>query len=119
SSCIARIERGVEGALAEDRAKIVGQAESNKERVRRRPCTEDGRHQHVAHETRDARHRRPEADREATAKHQGVFLWTSRASASTSGKILSATIFSPAGLGWMPSAWFSLAFIATPSSTKG
>ena len=66
---IGRHERRVEGALGEDRAKMVGQAQRHEERVRHGTCAEDGREHDVARKSGQPRKERIAADGEDTTEH--------------------------------------------------
>ena len=59
---IGRHEGGGEGALGEDGAEMVGQAEGDEEGVGHGACAQHRGHDHVADEARDAGDERPPAD---------------------------------------------------------
>ena len=59
---IGRHEGRGEGALGEDGAEMVGQAEGDEEGVGHRACAKHRGHDHVADEARDAGDERPPAD---------------------------------------------------------
>ena len=66
---IGRHEGGVEGALGEDRAEMVGQPQGNEERVSDRAGAQDRRQHDVADKAGDARQQRKTADREDAFDH--------------------------------------------------
>src|SRR5262249_51980635 len=67
---IGRHERGIEGALPEDRAEMVGQPQRDKECVGNRAGTEHGSQRDVADEAGQAREQRESADREDASDHR-------------------------------------------------
>ena len=66
---IGRNEGGIEGALGEDGAKMIGQAQGDKERIRYRSGTEDRRQHDVAQKSGDARDERQAADGHDAFEH--------------------------------------------------
>ena len=66
---IGRHERGVEGALGEDRAKMIGQPQRHEERVRHRTGAEDRREHDVARKPGQPRKERIAADGEDAPEH--------------------------------------------------
>ena len=67
---IGRHEGGVEGALGEDRAEMVGQPQRDEERIRQRTGAEDRRQHDVAREPGEPREQRKAADGEDSPEHQ-------------------------------------------------
>ncbi len=67
---IGRNERGIEGALGEDGAEMIGQAQRDKEGVGHRPGTEDGGQDDVADKAGHPRQQRQPADREHAVNHR-------------------------------------------------
>ena len=66
---IGRHEGGVEGALGEDRAEMIGQPQRDEERVRHRAGAEDRREHDVAREPGQPRKQRIAADGEDASEH--------------------------------------------------
>ena len=66
---IGRHEGGVEGALGEDRAEMVGQPQRDEERVGHGTCAEDRRKHDVARESGQPGEQRVAADGENTSEH--------------------------------------------------
>ena len=67
---ISRHERGVEGALGEDRAKVVGNPQRDEEGVGDRPGAEHPRQHDVARKAGKAREQREAADGEDASNHR-------------------------------------------------
>ena len=68
---IGRHEGGVERALGEDRAEMIGQAQRDEKRVGHRAGAEDRRQHHVTEKAGDAREQRKPADGENASDHDG------------------------------------------------
>ena len=66
---IGRNERGVEGALGENRAKMIGQAQRHEKCVRHRPRAENRGEHDIARESGQPRKKRITADGEDASKH--------------------------------------------------
>ena len=66
---IGRHEGGVEGALGEDRAKMIGQPQRHEERVRHRPRAENRGEHDVARKSGQPREQRVTADGEDASEH--------------------------------------------------
>ena len=66
---VSRHERGIERALGENRAEVIGQAEGDEERVRHGACAEDRRQHDVARETGEPRKQRIAANGEDASEH--------------------------------------------------
>ena len=66
---VGRHERGVEGALGENRAKMIGQPQRHEKRVRHRPRAENGGEHDVARESGQPRKQRITADGEDASEH--------------------------------------------------
>ncbi len=67
---IGRHEGGVEGALREDRAEMIGQPQRHEERIGDRPGAQHRREHDVARKAGDARQQREAADGEDASDHQ-------------------------------------------------
>ncbi len=67
---VGRHERGVEGALGENRPEVIGQPQRHEERVRHRPGAENRGEHDVARKTGQPRKERKAADGEDTSEHQ-------------------------------------------------
>ena len=66
---IGRHEGGVEGALGEDRAKMIGQPQRHEKRIRDGPRAENGGKHDVARESGQPREQRITADSEDASEH--------------------------------------------------
>ena len=73
---IGRHEGGVEGALGEDRAEMIGQPKRDEERVRDRPGAQDRRQHDVARKAGEAREQREAADGEDASEHAPLLAHT-------------------------------------------
>ncbi len=75
---IGRHVSGVEGALGEDGAEMVGQAQSDEKGVGHRPGAQDRRQDDVADKAGDSRQQGEAADREDALNHQSILpRWAS------------------------------------------
>ncbi len=88
---IGRNEGGVERALGENGAEMVGQPEGDEERVGDRPGADNGREHDVAHEAGQARQQRVAADGENLPDHWRLVI-TIRSSPRKRGPRLIGTL---------------------------